>query len=130
MIRSRPAPQAAARGSAPLLWSPAACSSFPLAGPRSALTGAPACLLPSPWPAPSPALPPNAWVTYDPVRHEPRIDIPKSRGWHRKPASWQHCHDEYIGDDTPAGGALAQGGESPLQFGPAEENTVRVAHAA
>src|SRR5271165_2740563 len=73
MTGPSPAQQAATRGSAPWLSSPAACSVHLLVGPRSALTGAPACLPPSQWPAPSPASPPTAWAAnWHPAPTAPR----------------------------------------------------------
>jgi hypothetical protein len=40
------------------------------------------------------------------------------------------AHDEYVRDDTPVGKTLAQGSESLLQFCPAKEDIVSLAHAA
>jgi hypothetical protein len=58
--RARPGAAGRRKGPAPMLPSPSACSVRLLAGPRSALTGPPACLVPSQWPLPSPASPPSA----------------------------------------------------------------------
>ena len=55
---------------------------------------------------------------------------PWSRGSHRKPAPLQHRPRRIHRRPHPGGQALAQSGEGPLQFGPPEENTVSLAHAA
>jgi hypothetical protein len=71
------------------------------------------------------------------VPHRARCRV--ARTWHRRRASpgWRHrpghgsnAHDEHIRDDAPAGKALTEGGERPLQLGSAEQNIARVAHAA
>jgi hypothetical protein len=64
------------------------------------------------------------------VRHEPRIDIPGHAGGIVSQRHGSTAHDEYVGDHTPPGQALAQGGESPLQSGPVKENAASLAHAA
>ena len=40
------------------------------------------------------------------------------------------AHNKHICDDAPAGQALTQDGEGPLKFRPAEEDIVRLVHAA
>jgi hypothetical protein len=64
------------------------------------------------------------------VWNEPRIDISGHAGGIISQGHGSTAHDEYVRDDTPAGKTLAQGRESPLQFCPAEEDIVSLAHAA
>ena len=66
----------------------------------------------------------------DPVWNEPRIDIPGHAGGIISQGHGSTAHDEYVRHDTPAGKTLAQGSESLLQFCPAKEDIVSLAHAA
>src|SRR6266516_1268888 len=54
-------------------------------------------------------------------------EVSPARFWDQPKAP---AHDEYVRDDTPAGKTLAQGSESLLQFCPAKEDIVSLAHAA
>ncbi len=61
---------------------------------------------------------------------EPGIDIAGDAGGVVGQGHGRAAHDEHIGDDAPAGQALTQGGEGPLQVRPAEEDIVSLTHAA
>jgi hypothetical protein len=69
-------------------------------------------------------------VQDDSVRHEPRVEVAGYPGGVVGQGHRGTAHDEYVRDDASAGKPLAQGGEGPLEFGPAEEDITRTGHAA
>jgi len=64
------------------------------------------------------------------VWHEHGVDITSHAGSIIGQGHGGAADDEYIGDDTPAGQALAKRCESSLDLRPAEKNVIRPAHAA
>jgi hypothetical protein len=64
------------------------------------------------------------------VRQEPGVDIAGDAGGVVGQCHGRTAHDEHVGDDAPAGQALTQGGESPFEVRPAEEDVVGFTHAA
>ena len=87
-------------------------------------------LIQLPWRQPQVIGDPHGFFEDDPVRNEPRIDISGHASGIVSQGHGSTAHDEYVRDDTPAGQALAESGESPFQFFPAKEDVVGLTHAA
>jgi hypothetical protein len=67
---------------------------------------------------------------HDPVRLEQRVDVAGDAGGVVGQGHRGAAHDEDVGHDSPADEAIAQRGECPLKFCPAQQDTAGVAHAA
>jgi hypothetical protein len=67
---------------------------------------------------------------HDPVRLEQRVDVAGDAGGVVGQGHRGAAHDEDVGHDSPVDEAIAQRGECPLKFCPAQQDTAGVAHAA
>jgi hypothetical protein len=66
----------------------------------------------------------------DSVRHESRVNVTSDAGRVIRPRHGSAADYEDVRDDAPAGQAVAQGREGPFKLRPAEEDIVRLGHAA
>jgi azurin len=70
------------------------------------------------------------FLDHHPVRHECCVDVTGDARGVLGQGHGSAADHEYVRDDTPAGQALAQGGESAFHLGPAEKDIVSFGHAA